>query len=282
MVTITRPSEGTITEAVDARSIPPLTKSEARPLAETEAARVVALLERLEGDDWSQPTDCDEWNVQQMAAHLAGGCAGFASWGQFFRLYIANPYIRVHRGEAAIHGVNRCEVADRADRSPAELIEEMKRVGPRAVNTRQAIPKWIRNIRMNLRPLGNVPISYLLDIIYPRDQWMHRADICRATGRDMYLTEGHDGRILDLVALDLAERLRDQSHAPVLLTLTGPVTRTYRFGTGEPAVHIHIDALEFNRAASLRSTPDEALAVSEIDGDRATAQWFFENCEVGY
>ncbi len=34
-----------------------------------------------------------------------------------------------------------------------------------------------------------------------RDVWIHRIDICRATGRLSVLTAGHDGRLLaDMVA----------------------------------------------------------------------------------
>lgn len=275
----TAPTQNNFIQVV---SIPELTRAEAKQLALTEIQRCIDLLEQLSGDDWNQPTDCDEWTIKEMTAHLAGGCAGFASWGQFFRLYVRNPYMR--KGEDLIHGVNRCEVADRAHMTPQELINEFRDVGPKAVKTRQErIPNFIRAIRAPMEPLGVVSVRYLLDTIYTRDQWMHRADICRATGKTMYLTEEHDGRILDLVAADVYESITDKFEGTIELTLSGAVERTYHFSNqSEPYTHITIDALEFNRLASARSTPEEAEQASYIDGDTVLAKWFLQNCEVGY
>jgi hypothetical protein len=56
-----------------------------------------------------------------------------------------------------------------------------------------------------------VPLDYLIDLIYTRDMWMHRLDICRATGREMVQTPQHDGRITTLVVRDLARK-----HTPKL------------------------------------------------------------------
>jgi hypothetical protein len=183
-----------------------------------------------------------------------------------------------------IHGINRCEVADRADMSPQELIAELREVGPKAIKTRQGrIPEFIRAIRAPMDPLGVVPVRYLLDTIYTRDQWMHRADICRTTGKQMHLTEEHDGRILDLVAADVAEKMSEMLQGTVKLTLTGTIERSYHFSTNiEPYTHISMDILEFNRLASARSTPQEAEQISQITGDVALAKWFLQNCEVGY
>jgi len=46
-----------------------------------------------------------------------------------------------------------------------------------------------------------------LDVIYPRDTWSHRLDICRATNRPFLQTAVHDGRLLALVVRDLARKL---------------------------------------------------------------------------
>jgi uncharacterized protein (TIGR03083 family) len=266
---------------IQAISIPELSKAEAKQLALAEIQRCIDLLEQLSDDDWHQATDCAEWTVKDMTAHLAGACAGFASWSEFRRMYIFNPYMK--KGEALIHGVNRCEVADRVDKTPQELIAEFRELGPKAIRTRQRIPAFIRAIRAPMEPLGVVSVRYLLDTIYTRDQWMHRADICRATGKQMQLTEEHDGRILDLVAADVAKKMDDILHGTVELTLTGTIERNYRFSThAKPDTHISIDSLEFNRLSSARNTPWEAEQLSHITGDTALAKWFFQNCEVGY
>lgn len=269
------------TEVTSAEDIPDITKSEAREMSLIEVERVVALLERLGGNDMQQPTDCSEWTVHDIAAHLSGACRGWSDRKHFIRQYVFNPYSL--KGEDKIDGINRCEVTDRADWSPDQLIEEMREYGPKAVNNRQRVPDVIRNIKVPLPPLGKVQIRYLLDIIYPRDQWMHRADICRATGKQMVFTEGYDERVTDLVMLDIAQRLDDTLNGTINLTVTGGVEKTYRFGTkSEPDATIIIDLLELNRLASFRSRPDEAKQVCTMTGNQQLAEMFLEKCEAGY
>jgi hypothetical protein len=64
----------------------------------------------------------------------------------------------------------------------------------------------VRAKRLPLPLLGMVPLGYLTDLISTRDMWMHRLDICRATGREMVLTSRHNGRITAL----------DNTHVPYL------------------------------------------------------------------
>lgn len=266
---------------VDPISIPNVSRAETREISHTEIQRCINMLEQLSGDDWEQPTDCDEWTVKDMVAHLSGACAGMSRWSEFRLQYISNPYKQ--QGEDIIHGINRCQVQERKETPPEELIAELREYGPKAVNMRQRIPFFIREIRAPMPPLGVVPIRYLLDIIYPRDEWMHRADICRATRKHMELTEAHDGRILDLVAIDIARKMKNNLKGTIELTLTGDINRRYRFSTqSEPSTLITIDILEFNRRASNRSTVSDAMQVSQIAGDSDLAQWFFANCEVEY
>ena len=275
------PQVSSQTQITYAEDIPDMTKSEARELALTEVERVVALLERLEGDDWQQPTDCTEWTVRDIAAHLSGACRGWSDGKHFRRQYIFNPYSR--KGEDKIHGINRCEVADRADWSTDQIIAEMREFGEKAVNKRQRIPNFIRNIKVPLPPLGKVQIRYLLDTIYQRDQWMHRGDICRATGKQMVFTGAYDERVTDLVMLDISQHLGNRLNVTVDVTVTGGVEKNYRFGTkSEPDASITIDLLELNRLASQRSTPAEAKQVCTISGDEQLAYTFLDHCEAGY
>ena len=265
----------------NATAIPALSKAEAKQLAETELQRCIELLEQVSEDDWRQPTDCTGWTVKDMTAHLVGACAGYASWGEFRRQYVNNPYMR--KAEPPIDGINRRQVAERTAMSPPALIEKLREVGPQAIRTRQRIPAILRAIRAPMPPLGVVSVRYLLDTIYPRDQWMHRADICRATGQTMRLTSDHDARMVDLVAADISAKIKKQFKGTIELTLTGTLDLNYVFSTAdEPYTHIKIDILEFNRLASGRSAPEEAQQLSQIFGDPALANWFYHNCQVGY
>lgn len=266
-----------------AHTIPKLTHDEAGQLATTELTRVLTLVESLSGDDWTQPTDCTEWTVRDMVAHLAGSCAASASWAEFFRQVVRNPYVR--SAAAPVDGINRRQIEDRVGRTPAEIVAELRDVGPRAVQSRQRLPWFVRHMRVPFGPpLGVAPVSYLMDNIYTRDQWMHRADICRATGRSMHLTPDHDARVVALVLRDLEQQLRRMpGRATVDLTLTGTVDLHYRFGDNPEADSaIGMDLVEFNRLASGRITPDEAAALAAISGDPARARWFLENSSVPF
>lgn len=114
--------------------------------------------------------------------------------------------------------------------------------------------------------------AYLVDVILTRDPWLHRTDIAAAVGREMHITEDHDGVIIDDVAREWAHR-----HAqPCTLTLTGPVGRRYLFGpagttesaeglrgeTGEAPAHsasYTLDAVEFCRILSGRGSGEGLL-----------------------
>ncbi len=280
MVTVT---EHGLVSTQNALAIPRLTHAEAGRLAAAELDRVIALVESLSGDDWSQPTDCTEWTVRDMVAHLAGACAAYASWGEFRHQMLLNPYLRTM--SPPIDAVNHRQIEDRADKTPAELVAELREAGPKAVRNRQRAPWLLRVLRMPLgAPLGFAPVGYLLDTIYPRDQWMHRADICRATGKTMRLTAEHDGRMVALVLRDLALALRREAMpAPVSLALSSEAGGEYHFGTeGRAEVSITLDVLQFNRLASGRITPDEALSTATATGDAAIVRWFFEHSDVPF
>jgi hypothetical protein len=187
----------------------------------------------------------------------------------------------------AVDAMNARQLADRAGRSPEELIRELRRVGPKAINTRQRLPWLLRRLPVPFGPpLGTVPIAYLTDLIYTRDTWMHRADICRATGKPFVQTPEHDGRVVALVLRDMAqqlkERLRGQS---VIFDLAGPAGGRYRLGKmAEPTAIIKMEVLEFNRLASDRISPAEVVAqgLVAISGDRAVADRVLDQTSVPY
>ncbi|NIR61145.1 MAG: maleylpyruvate isomerase family mycothiol-dependent enzyme, partial [Gammaproteobacteria bacterium] len=86
-----------------------------------------------------------------------------------------------------------------AGRTPADLLAELRAVGPKALHTRHTLPAVVRGIEMDYGPpAGKRPMSFLLDEVYTRDLWMHRDDICRATGKPFKQTAAHDGRIVAL------------------------------------------------------------------------------------
>ena len=257
-------------DLIDASTIPALAHDEAGVMAREELQRFLALVETLSGDDWEQPTDCTEWNVRDILAHQAGAYAGFTSWSEFRRQITARPTA----GQMQVDALNKRQLADRAGRTPVDLIGELRTVGPKAIRTRQRLPWPLRKLTIPLGPpLGTIPIPYLTDLIYTRDTWMHRADISRATGRAFMQTTEHDGRVIALVVRDLARTLKDTLRGrTVVFDLSGAAGGRYRIGAmAEPTVIVKMDVVDFNRLASRRLTPQAAKDQGRVilSGDRS-------------
>jgi uncharacterized protein (TIGR03083 family) len=251
---------------------------EAGKLSRTEFERVLVVLESLEGDDWRQRTYCTEWTVREMVAHLAGSMTGSTSLSEFLRQNVRNPYIK--EAKNPVDGTNRLQVEERASKSTAEIIDEFRQSGPIAIRNRQKLPWLVRQIP--IPQVGN--FGYLMDIIYPRDEWMHRYDICAATGKKMVITPEHDGRLLDLVLLDIAKKLKKQlAGRTIVLQITGALSRTYQFGNkAEPDCTLEIDLFDLHLRASERISTEEAVRRTAVSGDKTTAHWFLSNATVLY
>lgn len=264
-------------------SIPPLTHAEAGTLSQTEYERTLAVLEQLAGEDWAQPTYCTAWTVHDMVAHLAGAVTGSTSIGEFVRQNMTNPYLK----EVAdpVDAINRLQLEERAGKSTAELVDEFRTNGQIAVRNRQKLPWVVRKLRAPMGPaLGLTALEYLLDTLYPRDQWMHRYDICAATGKKMLITPEHDGRLTALVVRDIGRKLKGQvGQRSLALQVTGAIASEYVFGrTSEPACTLQMDVFDFHLRASGRITVEEVARRAVFGGDKATGEWFLQNMEVVY
>jgi len=64
-------------------------------------------------------------------------------------------------------------------------------------------------------------LGYQVHIVCTREVRMHRVGVCRAAGRQLVLTAGHDGRLLADMAADCAS-----THHPCSLRLAGPAGGT--------------------------------------------------------
>jgi uncharacterized protein (TIGR03083 family) len=259
--------------------VPYPTAEEAYALLETALERLLALVETLGPDDWTKPTACTAWNVQQMLAHQAGGYASGTSYREMFRQYTALP----KKGQLPEDAINALQVRERANKSPQELIDELRRVGPVAARN------WAYGFRL-IKPVavphavgGNLSIRHLMWVTHSRDTWMHRLDICRATNREFQQTREHDGRIAALVMRDVENKLKDKLDGrAVLFDLTGIAGGAFQVGAGEPAATIQMDTLDFNIFASGRYTPAQARERAVVSGDAALADWVFKNTLVLY
>lgn len=263
--------------------IPRLTHAEATRLAQTEYERTLAVLESLSGDDWAQPTYCTAWTVREMVAHLAGAVTGSTSVGEFVRQNLTNPYLK--QVTDPVDAINKLQIEERAHRTPAELVAEFRTSGQAAVHNRDRLPWIVRKLPAPMGPtLGLKPLDYLFDTLYPRDQWMHRYDLCAATGKPMQVTPEHDGRIVALVLRDIARKLRRQlAHRSVMLHLRGALDGDFLFGRAAAVqCRVEMDVFDLNLRASGRIAVAEALTRTVIHGERAVADWFLNQMEVAY
>ena len=228
------------------REDPAMRHGEWMAAAEEEYRRLGALLSELDDDDWRRPTDCTEWDVRQLIAHLVGAAEATASLREALRQLRLGR--RVRPGEPDVDGINEVQVREHGDRTPAQLRQHLADAGARGVRRRSALPAVLRALPVPFGPpLGTKPLGYLMDRIYTRDAWLHRVDVARATGRPLVLTAEHDGRIVgDVVAEWAAGHSR-----PFRLVLTGPAGGTWSHGSG--GEELELDAVEFCRILSGRA-----------------------------
>lgn len=263
------------TQPIVATTISAVEHEEAKIIALGELARFLDLVGGLKPDDWTRPTVCTLWDVRQVVAHVAGAAASYASWRELGRQWSPlrqRPYRR--SGMSILDALNQIQVDDRARSQPADLIDELHNVGPRAIATRSRLPAPLRALRLPMPALGYVPIGYLTDVIYTRDMWIHRVDLSRATGQNMTLTAEHDGRIIALAMRDLGAALQPLlQDTAVVYALAGPAGGHYLLGADvAPAATITLDALDFAWLAAGRLTTEQVRAVAELEGDQELAE----------
>jgi uncharacterized protein (TIGR03083 family) len=238
------------------QDIPPLSRSEAMDLAGGEYNRFLDLLRSLRPQEWRRPTECEAWDVRAMSTHLLAEAESHSSLREM--AHQMRAYRKAKTGPM-IDAMTALQVRDRADLAPNEIVARFEDAVPRSVRARRRTPRLVRRVRMKVDPpfeKERWPLSYLMDVIYTRDTWMHRGDISRATRRDIVLTAEHDGRIVADVVAEWARRHRQ----PFTLTLTGAAGGSYVAGDGGD--HIELDAVEFCGITSGRAQGTGLLATA--------------------
>lgn len=232
---------------IPAAAIPRLDRHEGALLQRAENRRLVALLRTLDTEAWSAPTDCPEWTVRDMAAHVLGGLEGSAApWEGARQMWFARRCDRTF-----VDGLGVVQIRDRASATPDEIVGRLEAVTDRGVRARERVPAPIRALPLRFATPGGVErirLRDLLETIYLRDAWMHRVDIARATGAQLVLSADHDGRIVADVVGEWARR-HGQSFR---LDLDGSAGG--RFAEGDEGEEIHLDAVEFCRILAGRAT----------------------------
>jgi len=255
------------------------TADEAHHLLRVSFERFMTLIESLEPEDWSKPTACTAWDVRAMVAHQAGGYASGTGYREMFRQYSRIP----KKGQLPEDAINDLQISERAKMSPSDLIVELKQVGEKAIH------KWAYGFRMVNwiaipHPVGGfMSLRDLMWVTHSRDTWMHRLDICRATGRPFEQTREHDGRINELVVRDVARKLKNKlGQYGMILQLTGIAGGTWKLGDGTPEAELEMDVLDFNIFVSGRFSYDEAMQRAKVSGNQALIESTFKDLLILY
>ena len=242
------------TEAVPADRIGRIGRDRASAIAEAEYALLLDAVRGLEASDWAKPTDCADWDVRAMVAHLAGATAACGSPFEFIRQAVRGSLAVRRTGRPMVDGINLVQVRERHGKGSRELLDELEDNVPKAVRGRRRIPGAIRRIRVPDPVMGRLSLGFLNDVVYTRDSWMHRVDLSRATGHPMELTPEHDGVIVADVVAEWAGRHGREFR----LILDGPAGGTFFEGDGGP--DLTVDAVEFCRIVSGRAPGEGLLA----------------------
>ncbi len=214
-------------------------------LAHEEYRRLDELLAGLSEAEWLKSTECVGWRVREIVAHLAGAAAATASVREQLRQQRLGAKEKGERLQ--IDAVNDIQIRERDGLTSTELRRQLADTAQRSIRARRRTPAWVRALRFRFPPpVGQASIGFLNDVIYTRDAWMHRVDLCRATGRPLELTSDHDTTIVAHAA-----RAWLKATATAGITLTGPAGST--LGQGAHPT-LRLDAIEFARALSGRTT----------------------------
>jgi uncharacterized protein (TIGR03083 family) len=249
---------------IPARTVPRTGRRDAVRLVAAQQAATLDLLRTLDAADWNRPTDCAGWTVADVVAHLVGQFEETARpWVMLRRLRAA---ARIHPGLPRIDGHNLRQVDELGGLSPAELLAALERFGPRASAALGRLPEPIRRTRASRLFPGAVlvedSVGYVFDVLAPRDTWMHRVDLARATGHDLITIPG-DAEVVGQVVRELGDRW---TSAPVVLSLTGDAGGSWILGDGRPVGTLTADTVD-----CMRSLSGRVLTGSDVHGDPAAA-----------
>ncbi|MBB5158192.1 maleylpyruvate isomerase family mycothiol-dependent enzyme [Saccharopolyspora phatthalungensis] len=226
---------------------------------EVEAMRTV--LAGLSDQEWLAPTECPRWAVREVVSHVLGNAeVTLAPDLMALRLRDgATRYPQLMRLDA----MNEMAVDAWRDRQPRELLAEFTPLWRRVVETLPGLGESVRAQLFDSGYPGAPPVSlgYVVDVILARDMWMHRVDICRATGRALMPHE-HDRGVVEQVLRDLDDVWGGPAF---VLELTGAVAGDWQIGTGVPVATVQGDAVDVLRTLSGRAEPEPELITRRGD-----------------
>jgi uncharacterized protein (TIGR03083 family) len=247
-----------IVRSTAAEAIPAIRHDEAMRLAAVECERLLAVADGLEEDEWQRQTDCPDWNVKEILAHVLGMLKLQSDGDERMRQFKIATLAAEQTGSLRIDAMTALQVREHAALSSDELRLALHNAVPRALAGRTGTTADQRAALYSSGLPGEDAwtFGYLFDVILTRDPWIHRVDICRAIERETELSADHDGRIVADVVAEWARR----HGRPFSLILDGPAGGRFSAGVGGP--ELELDAVAFCRILSGRAPGSGLLATS--------------------
>lgn len=224
-------------------------RADAPTIAEAEYAALLESLSTLAPSAWSAPTDCPGWTVREMVAHVVGAAEEAVRPLVMLRHFaVALPSAR---RSPIVDALNDQQIRDRRGQEPEELVSELRELAPRATRARSRLPSLLRSLPLpDPGALAGDTLTYLNDVIYTRDVWMHRIDIARATSTPMVESPSEP----EVVAQIMRDLSRAWDSPALTLVLTGRVPGTWQIGRGDPGREVvTVDAVALCRTLAGRS-----------------------------
>lgn len=245
-----------IDSTIAVEAIPALGHEEAMRLAVAEYDQLLTVADDLREDEWSRQTECPDWDVNAMLAHVLGMLELQADPQERMRQIKTASELAAQAGGLRIDAMTALQVREHSHLSADALLRALHEATPRALAARRATTAEQRaaTYPTDLPGEGAWTFGYLFDVIHTRDPWIHRVDICRAIGHEVALTSDHDGRIVADVVAEWARR----HGQPFTLMLTGPAGDAFSSGAG--GAELELDAVEFCRILSGRAQGAGLLA----------------------
>lgn len=234
-----------------AAHLPQTSRADAERHSSAEYGALLAQVHALEPHHWAAQTDCTEWTVRELVAHLAGASEDAVRMRVNLR-HMTTAALRLRKPSDRDLAAHVCDLQleRRAGMSPADLQADLERWAAGAPRARRRQPALMRAVRLpalaGLRP--GVRVSYALDVIYTRDLWLHRVDLARATGQEMPLSSA-EGEVVAQVVRDLDAEWTGPAFE---LVLTGRGGGGWLVGEGAVAGRLEGDAVTVMRSLSGR------------------------------
>ncbi len=181
----------------------------------------MAVFETLTDEEWTRPSGCAGWRVQDVAAHTSSN----------FKATADPPSPPAEPGPALpAERLMDLLVEPRLDWSPAQVLEELRIYGPRLVEALSALQdEPLASTPMTMADLGTYRMHQLSDA-YAFDLYCHlRIDVLAPRGPiDREVPAADEARLAPAVSWMLAGLPQMQGDAfpfvdrPITLRLTGP------------------------------------------------------------